>query len=166
MRTVLLISLLVLASLSLSACGGSKIAVLDPSRVYQESEAGKAALAHLEAVQQDVQKKAESAQAYVPKAAKNNEVAMGLQHFFLAAQEAMGQAQQETINRMQELVQTSITAYREKNNIAAVFQKESLISMDQSIDITDKVIELMNQTPLSFTPVQLEEFTPPASPRK
>ena len=67
---------------------------------------------------------------------------------------------------MQELVQTSITAYREKNNIAAVFQKESLISMDQSIDITDKVIELMNQTPLSFTPVQLEEFTPPASSRK
>lgn len=157
---------LLLASLSLSACGGSKIAVIDPNRIYQESEAGIAALAHLDAVQQDVQKKAEFAQEYAVKASRNKEVAVSLQRFFLAAQESMAQTQQATINTMQELVQASITTYREQHKITAIFPKESLIGMDPTIDVTSQVIELMNRTPVTFAPVQVEDFVPPASAKK
>ncbi|MDR2727257.1 MAG: OmpH family outer membrane protein [Deltaproteobacteria bacterium] len=166
MRTALALLCIFTASLMLTGCGSSKIMVINASRIYQESEAGKAGLAYLEQVEKDVKGKAETAQRVAESMPDNEAMPASLQQFFITCQETMNNAQQEAVNSVQDLINRSITQYRERNHATVIMQNDAVISMDPAVDVTDAVIAEMNKSAISFAPVNIVDFTPPPAPAR
>ena len=165
MRTALVLSLVLAAGLILTGCG-SKVVVVNPSRIYQESDAGKAGLAYLEQVEKDVKAKAEAAQRIAESMPDNDAMPMSLQQFFIACQEAMNNAQQQAVASVQDLISRSISSYREKNSVTVIMQNDAVISVDPVADVTNAVIADMNKSAVSFAPVTIADFVAPPAPAK
>lgn len=166
MRTSLLISLVLLAALAITGCAGSKVVVVNPARIYQESDAGKAGLAYLEQVERDVKAKAEAAQRTAENAQDNDAMLLSLQRFFISCQEAMNNAQQQAVGNVQELIARSITNYREKNRVTVIMQNDAVLSSAPEADVTEAVIAEMNKSPLNFPAVDIADFVAPPAPEK
>ena len=167
MRTALALLLILMAGLVLTGCGSSsKIMVINSSRIYLESDAGKAGLAYLEQVEQEVKAKAEAAQRIAESMPNNEAMPMSLQQFFITCQETMNNAQQQAVNSVQELINSSIAKYRERSRTAIIMQSDTVVSMDPGVDVTDAVIGEMNKSPISFAPVDIADFTPPPAPAR
>ena len=165
MRNALVMFLVLAASLVLGGCG-SNVAVINASRIYQESEAGKDGLAYLEQVEKDVRAKAEAAQRVAESMPDNDAMPMSLQQFFVTCQEAMNNAQQEAVNSVQDLINRSIAQYRERNRLVVIMQSDAVVSSDPAADVTDAVIAEMNKSPIAFAPVNIADFVPPPAPPK
>jgi outer membrane protein len=164
MRTLALCILAV--GLALAGCGGPKIVVVNSSRIYQESEAGKAGLAYLEQVEKDVKGKAEAAQRVAESMPDNAAMPMSLQQFFIACQEAMNNAQQQAVSSVQENINRSIAQYREHHSVSIIMQNDAVVSTDPAVDVTDAIIAEMNKSDISFAPVTIADFIPPPAPAK
>jgi len=163
MRTAL--ALILMAGLGLTGCGGSsKVVVVNTSRIYQESEAGKAGLAYIEQVEKDVKSKAETAQRVAESMPNNSAMPMSLQQFFIICQDAMNTAQQQAVDSVQELITKSIAKYREQNNATIIIQNDAVVSMDPVVDATDAIIAEMNKSSIAFAPVSIDDFIPPQAP--
>ena len=166
MRNALVPLLMLTACLVLNGCVPPRISVVNASRIYQESDAGKAGIAHLEQVEKEVKGKAEAAQRLAEAMPDNSAMPMSLQQFFVACQEAMNNAQQEAVNSVQELINQSIALYRERNKVAIIMQSDAVLSSDPTVDVTDAVIAEMNKSSISFAPVNIADFVPPQAPPK
>jgi outer membrane protein len=166
MRTSWVICLLLLAGLSLSGCAGSKVAVVNSARIFQESDAGKSGLAYLEQVEKDVKAKAENAQRIAESLPDAESMSAALQQYFVTCQESMNAAQQQAVTAVQGLINRSLVNYRERNGIAVILQNEAVLGLDPAADATDEVIRTMNMEPLSFAPIDIADFTPPAPGEK
>jgi Outer membrane protein len=152
---------MVAAMLALTGCG-SKVAVVDQARIYQESEAGKAGLAYLEQVERDVKTKAEAAQRIAESMPDNEAMPLSLQKFFVTCQEAMNNAQQQAVSAVQDLINRTITNYREQQKVTVIMQNDGIVSYDPGADVTNEIIGEMNKSAVVFDPVVIPDFAPPS----
>lgn len=163
MQKFLLITML-FGTLILAGCNANKVAVINSARIYQESSAGKAGLAYLESVEQQVRAKAEAAQKVAENMPNNEALPLSLQQFFASCQEAMNSAQQEAVTSVQDLIKKSIDNYRTQKDITIIMQSEAAVSVAPTADITEGVIAEMNKASISFKPVNIADFVAPAAP--
>lgn len=62
MRTISAIALCLMLVFATTGCAASKIAVVDPARLFQESEPGKAGIEHLKQLEAAMQEQLKTAQ--------------------------------------------------------------------------------------------------------
>ena len=68
MRTISAIALCLMLVFATTGCAASKIAVVDPARLFQESEPGKAGIEHLKQLEAAMQEQLKTAQGMIEKA--------------------------------------------------------------------------------------------------
>ena len=66
MRTISAIALCLMLVFATTGCAASKIAVVDPARLFQESEPGKAGIEHLKQLEAAMQEQLKTAQGRSP----------------------------------------------------------------------------------------------------
>ena len=141
--------LLLLASFALAGCNG-KVAVINPDRVFQESNAVKSGTTYLENLSKDLQSDLLAAQ---DEARKSKNAQATMQARVTEAQQRYGAEQQQVMNQVNSLYLRALENCRSKEKIDMVVSSDAAVSYNPKMDITQKVIEEMNRTPLSFAPL-------------
>ncbi len=156
--------LLLLALFALAACSG-KVAVLNTEKVFQESNAGKAGLAYLDDLSKELQGQLIASQQKA-EAGKNKKAAQDdLQVQVRDAQQRFGAEQQQVMNKVSELYQNAMESVRAKGRYDVILSSDVAVSSSPRVDVTKHVIDEMNRTPVTFTPLaaQPEAAEAPAS---
>lgn len=151
--------LLSVALFALTACNnesaGGGVGVINPEKIYEESEAGKAGVAYLNTVGEMMQNELTTLQAKLQEGngESKEEAAAKFQQGLMALQERFNVAQQHVMNQIQEMYQQSIEECRMQKKLTVIIDVTSTAAHAPSIDITDDVIAIMNQKKVEFPPV-------------
>ncbi len=160
-KTVLLPALLLLPLFALGCNDKSetapkpKIGVVDSSRVFQESKAGKAGVKYLDNLGNELQAQLLALQETAEKSG-TDEARQALQKGFNDLQQRFGAEQQQVMNKVTESYQKAVDTLRTQEGLDVIIGTESAVSYDPKSDITQKVIALMDATPVSFDAIQPE----------
>lgn len=144
--------LLLLASLALAGCNG-KLAVINPDRVFQESNAVKSGTTYLENLSKDLQDELIAAQEEGRKNKNQRSAQVAMQTRVTEAQQRYGAEQQQVMNKVNALYLRALDNCRTKEKVDVVINSDAALSYNPKMDITQKVIEEMNRTPLTFAPL-------------
>lgn len=158
MRIFNLLALSLILSFALVGCQATKVGVLDTVKIFQDSDAGKAGIAHLQTIEADMQEQLKKVEGLIAKAPKDEAMRTRMQKTFADYQQTLQAEQEKVMKEVNALVESTLEAYRAKNKITAVFSADSLIVYDPKINITPEVIADMNKTSISFPVVKLEEL--------
>ena len=133
MRTISAIALCLMLVFATTGCAASKIAVVDPARLFQESEPGKAG---------------------------NDEALRArFQKTFVGYQQIVNAEQQKVVQQINGLMQKTLEDFRTKNGYSVIMNAEGLLAFDPKSDVTKDVIAEMDKTKVTFAPVKLEPIT-------
>lgn len=147
-----LCTFLLLAALAtvLAACNNTpKIAVVDGAKVFRESKPGQDAMAYLRTKNDELQAEAKSAQEKV-QAKQTQENAAAFQEAITKYQSTMGAEQQRVVGLLQDQFNKILEKYRKDNKVDVILAKDVALSYDEANDITNKVIEEINKTPIDL----------------
>lgn len=159
MRIFSALALTLILAFSVAGCTGSKVAVVDPARLFQESAPGKAGIEHLKQIETAMQAQLQVAQGLIEKSPDDEALRARFQKAFMGYQQLVTTEQQKVVERINELMQKTLDSYRTKKGYAVIMGTEGLLSFDPKVDITSEIITEMNLTPLTFEPVKLEPLT-------
>ena len=146
MRTISAIALCLMLVFATTGCAASKIAVVDPARLFQESEPGKAGIEHLKQLEAAMQEQLKTAQAMIEKAANDQALRARFQKTFV-------------VQQINGLMQKTLEDFRTKNGYSVIMNAEGLLAFDPKSDVTKDVIAEMDKTKVTFAPVKLEPIT-------
>lgn len=163
MRTFGALALTLIVALSLVGCSATKVAVVEPSRLFQDSEPGKAGMEHLKQIETAMQAQLEAAQGLMEKSPNDEALRARFQKVFLGYQQLVNAEQQKVVERINELMQKTLDDYRMQKGYAVIMNADGLLSYDPKADVTSEIIAEMNRTKLSFEPVKLDEIAAPAA---
>lgn len=167
MRKSVLSMLAVLAlSFALTGCNQPKtgsVAVVNTARIYQESEAGKAGVKHLESLHNDMQAQLNKMQAELQKN-PGEETSCKFQQLYADLQQRMGAEQQQVITVLNENLQRVLDAYREQKGLDLIVANEGVLSVNARADVTADIVAELNKTQITFKPIEAE--APKAEPAK
>lgn len=155
MRTISAIALSLVLLFSVTACAANKIAVVDPARLFQESEPGKAGIDHLKQLEAAMQEQLKVAQGMIEKAPNDEALRARFQKTFVGYQQLVNAEQQKVVQQINGLMQKTLEAYRTKNGYSVIMNTEGLLAFDPKADVTKEVITEMNQNKVTFEPVKL-----------
>lgn len=141
---------LLLATFALAGCNG-KVAVINPDRVFQESNAVKSGMTYLETLSNELQDELVAAQEAGRKDRNQKNAQAALQARVNEAQQRYGEEQQKVMNQVNAMYLRALETCRSKERIAVVVTSEAALSYDAKIDITQKVIEEINRSAVSFS---------------
>lgn len=141
--------------LALTACNqqgsaDNKIGVVDETVAFQKNDATNKAMAFL-------QKKGEAMQAEARKAYEamqkdnNEETVAAYKEAMGKLQQAMGMEQQRIFGLLNDAFTKVIDEYRTEKGFSIILPKQSTLSMDDSVDVTEEVTERMNKIDIDFT---------------
>ena len=147
MRTISAIALCLMLVFATTGCAASKIAVVDPARLFQESEPGKAGIEHLKQLEAAMQEQLKTAQGMIEKAPNDEALRARFQKTFVGVQQING------------LMQKTLEDFRTKNGYSVIMNAEGLLAFDPKSDVTKDVIAEMDKTKVTFAPVKLEPIT-------
>lgn len=138
-----------------SGCGEDSkggIAVVDSDKAIAESDAGRAAMTHLEKMSFSIQEEIVALQEAIEKAKDEDKEAAqaALQRHLREAQQEFAAEQQKVFALVDEHVKKTLTDLRAVKNIGVILFTEATIIFDETLDITQEVIDSMNRTPLPF----------------
>ncbi|MFT4301186.1 MAG: OmpH family outer membrane protein [Desulfovibrio sp.] len=156
MRIRYFLPLALMLSLMLIACqqgeGSSqpKLAVVDMTRIMRDSEAGKAGVKHLEALQADMQEQLNAIQGRLEKNANDADAQKELQTVYMMSQQRMQVEQQNVVNVLYDTMQRIINAYRTEKGYALIISSEAAASFDPKADVTTDIIAAMNKQKVDF----------------
>lgn len=156
MRIRYFLPLALMLSLMLIACqqgeGSSqpKLAVVDMTRIMRDSEAGKAGVKHLEALQADMQEQLNTIQGRLEKNANDADAQKELQTVYMMSQQRMQVEQQNVVNVLYDTMQRIINAYRTEKGYALIISSEAAASFDPKADVTTDIIAAMNKQKVDF----------------
>lgn len=162
MRIRYFLPLALMLSLMLIACqqgeGSSqpKLAVVDMTRIMRDSEAGKAGVKHLEALQADMQEQLNTIQGRLEKNANDADAQKELQTVYMMSQQRMQVEQQNVVNVLYDTMQRIINAYRTEKGYALIISSEAAASFDPKADVTADIIAAMNKQKVDFKPAAPE----------
>jgi outer membrane protein len=143
-----LLPALMLASLLLAGCAG-KVAVIDPDLIFQDSEAVKSGMAYLADLSQELQEGI----AAPPESGRKGRVSnAALQQRIGEAQQRYSLEQQQVMSRVNDLFLKALETCRLRGRFSTVVVTGAVLAYDPAMDITRKVMEEMNKTPLLFSP--------------
>lgn len=162
-RITILLTTAMLGIMLLAGCNqqpaapGITVGVVDEAAAFKDNKAAAKAMAYLQELGAPLQKKAEEAYKTMQEDQSEENVA--------AYKLAMGELQ-NVMNKEQQRVVTMIDAkfsevlenYRKDRGLTLILSKESVISSDQTVDITADIVAAMDKIEL--------DLTPPAAPEE
>ena len=135
------------AMLLLSACqqqkGGAKIAVIDPTEVFQTCSVCKKGGEYLKARSEAMRTELTTMQQAL-QGDTSEDAPQKFQERYAALQEELMGEQNRIATLLNEAFVSVVEDYRTKNGVSVVLSKEDVLSMDESVNITQAVIEAMN----------------------
>lgn len=171
MRSHYFLPLMLMACLLLPACqqADSKdvrpaLAVVDMSRIMRDSEPGKAGVKFLEGIQSKMQEELNAVQDKLEKDPTDEKVQQELQQLYMKLQQRIQIEQQNVANKLYDMVQRVLNAYREQQGFAVMIAADVAASYSPSVDVTNAVIAEVNKQDISFTAVADTVAPAPESP--
>ncbi len=165
MRLFSTFALLVIMFLG-SGFTGATIAVVDPSKLYQESASGKAGLAHLQQMETDIQEQFTKAQTLLEKMNEDEGIRLALQETFGQYQQIVTEQQQKMMDVINTQIEEAIQLVRKEKKYTAVISTEGLLAFDEQADITKDVIAVMDKKPVTFEKVTIPALEAPKPAEK
>ena len=160
MRIISALALCLTLVFAATGCvSNTKIAVVDPARLFQESEPGKAGIAHLKELEGAMQEQLKTAQALLEKSPNDEALRARFQQTFVGYQQLVNAEQQKVVQKINEIMQKTLADYRTKKSYTVIMNTEGLLSFDPKSDVTSEVIAEMNQNKVTFEPVKLTPIT-------
>ena len=132
-----------------------KIGVVDSTRAFQESKAGKEGVAYLDGVGKEMQAELIKLQENLVKD-DSDASRDALQKGFGELQQRFGAEQQQVMNKVTESYQKAVDTLRTQEGMVLILGTEAAVSYDPKADVTQKVIDLMNASPVTFERIQPE----------
>ena len=140
MRTISAIALCLMLVFATTGCAASKIAVVDPARLFQESEPGKAGIEHLKQLEAAMQEQLKTAQGMIEKAPNDEALRTRFQKTFVGYQQIVNAEQQKVVQQINGLMQKTLEDFRTKNGYSVIMNAEGLLAFDPKSDVTKEVI--------------------------
>ncbi|WP_147819753.1 OmpH family outer membrane protein [Salidesulfovibrio onnuriiensis] len=166
MKRIAISLILILGCLTaLAACNaqGPAIGVLDEAAAFRDNNAAKAAMDFLQERSAPLQAEAEAAYKAM-QAEENEDTTNAYREAMTKLKTVMGAEQQRVVSMLSEEFNKVIDEYRTAKGLSLVVNKQSVLSMDESVDITKDVIEAMNKLNLDFAvSVEVSETPEPAA---
>ncbi|SHN66142.1 OmpH family outer membrane protein [Desulfovibrio litoralis] len=136
-----------------------KIAVglVDTDRVFTSSEAGKAAVKHLETIADKLQKEFIKLQEEVKGKEKDPATVEKFQTAAAKLEEKFKAEEEQVMASIEKTYQATLDSVRKSENLQIVIAKAQALSFEAERDITDKVIAEMNKHNLTFTELKSEK---------
>ncbi len=159
MRSITAAALCVALLCGSAACTGTKIGVVNPARLFQDSEPGKAGIAHLKRIETDIQARLATAQELLQKSPDDEALRARFQQVFAGYQQLIAAEQQKVVQSVNARVQTALENYRSEKGLTAILNRDGVLAHAPAADVTEAVLGKMNGEPLTFEPVVLEDFT-------
>jgi outer membrane protein len=162
MHTSHLLPGLLLAALLLSGCispdGSSAppVAVVDSSRVFKESEPGKAGIKHLETLHESMQAELNALQQELQAKPNDEALQQKLQEKYMVYQQRISAEQQQVINTLNDAIQKALDACRAQKKLAVIVGTDVVLSYGPAADITTAVIGEVNKVKVEFKPIEPE----------
>jgi Skp family chaperone for outer membrane proteins len=158
-----LLPVLMLTSLLLAGCTG-KTAVINPDLIFQESDAGKSGVAYLSDLSRKLQEELADSNLQPEKGGKGNAQA-ALQQRISEAQQRYGAEQARVMEQINALFLKALETCRARGRFSVVLVVDAAPAYDPAADLTQKVMEEMNATPLIFSPPSPQggENSPPSA---
>lgn len=155
-----LVSMLAVLALSfvLTGCNQPKtgtVAVVNTARIYQESEAGKAGVKHLETLHNEMQAQLNKMQEELQKN-PGEDTSRKFQQMYADLQQRMGAEQQQVITVLNENLQRVLDSYREQKGLDLIVANEGVLSVNARADVTTDIVAELNKVQVSFKPIQPE----------
>ena len=126
------------------------------TRIMRDSEAGKAGVKHLEALQADMQEQLNAIQGRLEKNGSDADAQKELQTVYMMSQQRMQVEQQNVVNVLYDTMQRIVNAYRTEKGYALIISSEAAASFDPKTDVTADIIAAMNKQKVEFKPVAPE----------
>ncbi len=154
-----LLPLVLVAVCFLSACkpeekqqSNSQLAiyVVDTTRLYRESVPAKASMDFLNSIQTELQKTFAELQTKIQADPQNVEIQQEAQMVLTQLQQRMNAEEQNAMNLLNDVIGRVLDEYREKNKISFILSTETVHSYDKSLDITTKIMEILNKEKVEF----------------
>ena len=166
MPLALLLSLMLIACQQGEGTSQSKLAVVDMTRIMRDSEAGKAGVKHLEALQADMQEQLNAIQGRLEKNGSDADAQKELQTVYMMSQQRMQVEQQNVVNVLYDTMQRIINAYRADKGYALIISSEAAASFDPKADVTNDIIAAMDKQKIDFKSAAETEKAPEAEAGK
>lgn len=157
-KTIALATFLCLLVLVEGGCVTTKIGVVDPVRLFQDSEPGKIGMNHLKTIEDSMQSQIDLAQGLMEKSPKNEDLRIRFQKVFMDYQQTINIEQQKVVEVVNTLIQKTLDDYRVEKGYNMLMSKDSLLSYSTKDDVTDDIITILNRSTVTFEPVVLEEL--------
>jgi Skp family chaperone for outer membrane proteins len=154
-RKLILLALFVLACLSLAACEQSKassagIAVLDNEKVFQRSKLAQAAMAYVQQQSAAMNGRLLELQKAIQEKPEDEKVSAEAQAEFSRLQQDFEQVQTATAEKLNGLFLGVVDEYRAAKGFHMILPKTVVMSVNPEADITEGVIELLDQRTIDF----------------
>ncbi len=133
------------------------VAVVDSSRVFKESEAGKAGIKHLESLHESMQGELNALQQELQNKPDDEALQQKLQEKYMVYQQRISAEQQQVINTLNETIQKALDACRNRQKLALILGTDAVLSYGPAADITNAVIAEVNKTPVTFKAIEPEQ---------
>ena len=151
----LVIALALPLVLSTSGCTGTKVGLVNPNRLFQESASGKAGIEHLKQMEGSLQEQLAAAQKLIEKKPGDENLRMQVQQEFASYQQIATDEQRKVVESINTQVKSTLEAVRVQKKLDAIFTSENALSFDEKIDVTNEVLTEMDRKPLTFSPVKI-----------
>ena len=150
-------ALALLACLISNGCTNSEqpaaVSVVDSSRIFKESDPGKAGIKHLESLHESMQAELNDLQQQLQAKPDDAALQQKLQEKYMMHQQRISAEQQQVINALNDNIQKALDACRARKNLALILGTDAVLSYGPVADITQDVILEVNKYPLDFKPV-------------
>lgn len=146
----------VMALTGLMGCvASSNVAVVNPTRLFQDSESGKAGIEHLKGMEAAMQEQLVTAQGALEQSPNDEGLRARFQQIFVGYQQLVSTEQQKVVEGVNSQIQKVLDAYRAQKRMVVIMNSESVLTYAPNADVTNDIIAEMNKTPVAFTPVSL-----------
>ena len=127
-----------------------KVAVVNQERIYRESKAAQDAVAHLDAISENMRQRITDAQTEI-QAQKDEEAARAAYEKILnEMQQEFTVEQQQVTVKVNDLFDFALEACRKEAGVQVVISSDLVLAFDATVDLTDKVLEKMNSNQVSY----------------
>lgn len=159
----LLLGLMLGAALFLVGCKEEKaapqepkIAVLNLGVVFQTSKASVAAAEYMSKMESELQGELEKSSQGLSKDADGNvtkEDMPKFQKLFGDLQQRYNAEQQMVLTRLNAMAMETVDEYRKQHGPEVIIRADQAFSFDPAVDITEKIVKLMDAKQISFEPM-------------
>lgn len=153
MKRILPLICIVALTLGLSACNQEpsvKIGIVDEAAAFKDNKVATEAMAYLQEMGKPLQEKAEA--AYKTMQENQNEETVAAYKLAMGElQNTMTAEQQRIVALVDGKFNEVLESYRNEKGLTLILSKQSVISSSESVDITQDIVNAMNNIQIDFS---------------